>query len=71
LHQKISEAKGKLTSSIREIEGKIQLISGHYELRVKEYAKAFEERVASVREWVALQLNVAAGLHSELKRKYD
>ncbi len=40
-------------------------------MRVKEFAKAFEERVSSVREWVAVQLNVAAGLHSELKRKFD
>ena len=54
LHQKISEAKNKVATIIREIEGKIQLISGHYELRVKEYAKTFEERVSSARELVAL-----------------
>jgi len=35
LSQKMNEVKNKIASVIKEIEAKIQLISGHYDLRVK------------------------------------
>lgn len=68
---KCSQAKIKIGALIREIEEKIQLISRHYDLRVKEYARWFEEKTAAMREWAVVELNGAAGIHSELKRKYD
>jgi hypothetical protein len=69
--QMLGELKVKLTALIREVEAKISLISGHYELRLKEFARWFEEKAAGVKEWAVRELNLATGLHSELKRKYD
>lgn len=67
----ISQLKVKITALIREIQAKIQLISGHYDLRLKEFARWFEQKAAAVKEWAIRELNLATGLHSQLKRKYD
>jgi hypothetical protein len=40
-------------------------------MRVKEFLHWFEEKTAAVREIAIEELNLATGLHSELKRKYD
>ena len=47
----LGELKVKLSALIREVEAKITLISGHYDLRLKEFARWFEEKAAGVKEW--------------------
>lgn len=39
--QMLGELKVKLSALIREVEAKITLISGHYDLRIKEFARWF------------------------------